>query len=423
MAVAKWRSDLILSSDTVGAGSQSIRWKGREAILLSNGVVKLTVLTGGGHLADFRFIAEKGLPSKNVFWEAPWVTVDPSDDRLQKFTKAYGPIEIGKFLAGYTGHALCLDYFGAPSGAQAAAGLSIHGEAGVKNWNVMQPANTKDAGCRWNVRLPRARVEFEREIRLGNGESVVYVEERVHNERTTDHVCNWVQHATFGPPFLSDTECTLATSARRGMTSPSGYEDCSLLAKNHEFLWPHAPHEGDETSVVDLRDPFSAKGYGFVAGVQMDRQRKAQYILAVDWKLRLGVGYCFRQQDFPWMAIWEENCARQYSPWNGCSQARGMEFGTTPMPSGPNETFPEGELFDIAGSCLIPANGVRKARYLIFLVTIPTEINSIENVEAEGDAIRFYDTHGNASLSISAHGCEAFLSADNEPGGIAEVHQ
>ena len=64
--------------------------------------------------------------------------------------------------------------------------------------------------------------------------------------------------------------------------------------------------------------------------------------VAANWRMRLAVGYCFRRQDFPWMTIWEENRSRQSTPWNGRTQARGMEFGTTPFPLGSEENFRRG---------------------------------------------------------------------------------
>ena len=113
------------------------------------------------------------------------------------------------------------------------------------------------------------------------------------------------------------------------------------------------------------------------------------------------------------MTIWEENCARQAPPWNGKTQARGMEFGTTPLPLGREETLRRGHLFDTPGWRVVPAHGTKTARYLLFLFILPEGMNSVENVEAKGDAIVFHDEHANPSLSISAHGCEEFLSDEN----------
>ena len=67
--------------------------------------------------------------SPNAFWKAPWITFDPEETAGKDLPATYGPVEVRKFLVSFTGHCLCLDYFGGPSVEQAAAGLSLHGEA------------------------------------------------------------------------------------------------------------------------------------------------------------------------------------------------------------------------------------------------------------------------------------------------------
>ena len=391
------------------AGSESIRWKNREATRLTNGVVELVALTSGGHLAVFRFLDQNGRASQNVFWEAPWVTLDPGERPADDLPPIYGPVEVRKFLAGYTGHSLCLDYFGGPSAEQAAAGFSLHGEAPNTRWDVLQSAGPGKAVSRWNVKLPSAQLAFEREIRLGVGESVAYVRETVSNECGAEHAFDWVQHVTFGPPLLKEGECTVSASGHRGITWPINYDGGSMLANNREFTWPNAPLASGN-GFADLRQPFTRKGLGLIAGVQLDPRREQEYVLAVNWKGRLGVGYCFRRADFPWMTIWEENHARLDPPWNGRTQSRGMEFGTTPLPLGREETVRRGPLFDTPHQCVIPAGGKKTAQYLIFLFEIPSGIDSIENVDAAGDTIVLYDQSGRPSLSIPAAGCGDFLA-------------
>ncbi len=391
------------------AAAESVQWKGREATQLANGVIELITLTSGGHFAGLRFVGDGGSSCENVFWEPPWPTYDQGPALSQERLQTYGPRGVDKFMAGYTGHCLCLDYFGEPSPAQAAEGLGLHGEAPVALWNVVKPEQPEKPHCRWNVTLPAAHLKFERAIRLGEGESVAYIQETVSNERNVDHACDWVQHATFGPPFLKEGESTLTTSAQRGKTWPLEYESGLLLAKDREFDWPYAPRAGGERS-VDLRQPFSTKGRGFVATTMLDPRREMQYVVAANWKMRLGVGYCFRRQDFPWMTIWEENYSRESTPWNGRTQARGMEFGTTPLPLGSEENFRRGSLFDTPSWCVIPAGGEKTARYLIFLFSIPDHMQSIKNVALEADAIILFDEQTRPTVSIPARGCASFLS-------------
>jgi hypothetical protein len=391
--------------------TQSVRWKGREATGLSNGVVELIALTGGGHLASFRFLEGTGRPAHNVIWEPTWPTYDPVPSPPDEVLQRYGPKGVNLFLAAYTGHSLCLDSFGEASAAQIEAGLGLHGEAPVARWNVSKQDQLAGPACRWDINLPAARLAFGRNIRLGDKESVAYVEETVRNEdRGHEHAFDWVQHATFGPPLLKEGESKLIASAKRGITWPLGYEDASLLAGEREFVWPFAPYEGAERN-ADLQQPFSTRGRGFVAGVQLDPARTVEYIVAVNWKLRLGMGYCFRRQDFPWMTVWEENCARQGAPWNGKAQARGMEFGTTPLPLGRDANVLRGPLFDTPTCCVLPAAAEHTARYLLFLFEIPPSVNSIENVVIQADTIVLVDEHSHPAMAIPAQGCEQFLSS------------
>ncbi len=87
-----------------------------------------------------------------------------------------------------------------------------------------------------------------------------------------------------------------------------------------------------------------------------------------------------------------------------------MEFGTTPLPLGREETARRGPVFDTPHQCVIPAGGKKTAQYLIFLCELPGGVDSIENVEAAGDAIVLYDQSRRPSLSIPAAGCGDFLA-------------
>jgi len=71
------------------------------------------------------------------------------------------------------------------------------------------------------------------------------------------------------------------------------------------------------------------------------------------------------------VAVWEENCARNYAPWNGRTKARGMEFGTTPMPIGKEAIFLSGKLFDTACWTKLPAHANRTVCYVSFLAEVP----------------------------------------------------
>jgi hypothetical protein len=394
--------------------STKTKWHGRPAFCLNNGIVQLTMLTGGGHIADFQLLDPTG-SSVNSLWEAPWPTMDPDTFRkgdLSKNVRKYGPAPIGKFLAAFTGHAVCVDYFGVPSEAEATQGLALHGEAANTRWKLLElEQSSTEARLSLAVRLPAAGLRLRRELRLRRNESVVYVEESLTNERTQDHFFHWTQHVTLGPPLLHPDESFIALSGTRAVTWPHGYEGASLVRDNQEFTWPEAP--AVEGGKANLARPFTRDGKGFVVAVLLDPHRELGFVAAVNWKLGLLLGYCFRRADFPWVAIWEENVARKGSPWNGTTRARGLEFGSTPLPIGKEETFARGSLFNTPTFRRIPAQSELRAPYIAFLSKVSSGWRSIRDIQLKRDKIIVVEERGE-QLELQAAGLRrlGFRTAD-----------
>jgi Domain of unknown function (DUF4432) len=380
--------------------STKTKWRNRKAYCLNNGIVQLTTLTGGGHIADFRLLDLRGA-RVNALWEAPWTTMDPGKFRKQH-VRRYGPAPVGKFLAAFTGHAVCVDYFGAPSDAEAAQGLALHGEAANLRWKLLERKHTNsDVRLGMGVRLHAAGLLFSRHLSLRCGESVIYLEETVTNERPQDHFFHWTQHVTLGPPLLDPGQSVINLPGTRSVTWPHGYEGASLVPDNQEFAWPEAPAIGGGT--MDLSRPLVRDGKGFVVAVLLDPRRELGFVTALNWRLGILLGYCFRRSDFPWVALWEENLSRTGSPWNGKTRARGLEFSSTPMPLGKEEIFTRGSLFNTPTFRRIPANSELRVPYVMFLSKVSSGWRSIRDVELRRDSIVVTE-EGGEQLKLEASG-------------------
>jgi hypothetical protein len=379
------------------------KWNGREAYTLRNDLVQMVTLPGGGHIAEFQFLPNTGLPVLNPLWAPPWKSMEPYHYRAEKHAKLYGSLHEGKLLSGIAGHNICLDYFGPPSEEEAAQGLSTHGEAPSAKWQkTKQRATSEGAGLTLAVRLPVAGLRFSRELRLRRGESVVYFAETVINENKADHFFHWTQHVTFGPPFLGHGISRIAISATRGRTRGGGYGENELLALGKTFQWPSAPAQ--DGGSVDLTRPLSHPGKGFVATVLANPRREIEYIAGLNEPQRLLVAYCFRRQDFPWVAIWEENQARNVAPWNGKSQTRGLEFGSTPSPVLRREAFAESPLFDTPTFSIVPANGKTTVNYLSFLAQLPEGFGEVRDIRIAKGEIVVQGTGKGSSVHVPAKG-------------------
>jgi hypothetical protein len=381
-------------------------WQGRRAYALENGLVRLVTLMGGGHIAELRFSDSSRLPTLNPLWIPPWKTIEPYAYNPKAQASRYGALPEGKLLSGLVGHNLCLDYFGPPSPEEVRQGLSQHGEAPSSRWRKSGLSVTaRDVRLTVSVKLPVAGLRFRRQMRLRKSESVVYFTETVINERRCDHFFHWTQHVTLGPPFLSSRDSTVSTPATKGVTFPHGYgAGKALLVSGEEFRWPMAPLDGGGT--IDLTHALLRRGSGFVVGLLLDLRRDAGFVAALNARARLLIGYCFRRQDFPWVAVWEENRARATVPWSRKTQTRGLEFGTTPLPVSRRENFSSGTLFGRPTLTCVPARGRKTIRYAAFLAHLPSDFRNVRDVKLAGDKILIQGS-GHELVTIPAAGLAA----------------
>jgi hypothetical protein len=353
----------------------SVPWNDRHAYRLSNAKVELTALLGGGHLADFRLC---GSPV-NVLWEAPWPTIEPQTFSPRMHVALYGDGPVGRFLCGYTGHALALGYFGMPSSEEAARGMGLHGEAANSEWKVVSAvADNDSATLVMEVTLPVYHLHFRRDISLAREVFTACITETVTNLSSAAVEFQWVQHAAFGEPFFANDEATLFVSGRRGVTWPAGYEGHEVLANGLEYQWPFAQSIDGEP--VNLSQPFVRDGTGFVAALLLDSNHGNAFVAVRNRRHQLVAGYCFDPVLFPWIVLWEENRARANTPWNKRTRVRGVEFGTSPMPLGLAHAREMRRLFDTPVLRSIPASGYLQAQYDLFLHPVPHQWSQIKDV-------------------------------------------
>jgi hypothetical protein len=303
------------------------RYRDRRAFFVENERVRVTVLQEGGHIAE---ILEKST-GVNPLWTPPWPTIEPSTYDRERHPE-YGSDAESKLLAGIMGHNLCMDVFGPVSEQEAAAGLTVHGEAPVADYAI----SGGDASIRMRTQLPHAQLAFERSIRLNGG--VLQIDETVENLSAADRPIAWTEHVTLGPPFLE-----------KGRTQ--------FRAPVTQWL----PLAGDFTT--DFETYTDAPSSGGYIGYLMDQKREHAFFTAWSPASEVAVGYLWRTSDFPWLGLWEENYSRTQPPWNGKTLTRGMEFGASPMPETRRCMIERGSLFGVPSFRWIGARTLVQVRY------------------------------------------------------------
>ena len=317
-------------------------YRGRRAARLENDVVRVTVLKEGGHIAE---ILDK-TTGVNPLWTPPWPSIEPSAYDHSKHPEYGGGVD-ASLLSGIMGHNLCLDIFGGPSDAEAAAGLPVHGEASVSRYEVEQSSQAVVQ----RALLPLANLRVERRIQLSNRS--IRVQESVENLSGVDRPIGWTQHVTLGPPFLEKGVTEFRASATRSKVFERPFGSADYLEPAAEFTWPVAPRPGGGTA--DLRRSSPAAASSAYTAHLMDPAQDTAFFVAFSPAVRLMFGYVWRRADFPWMGIWEENASRPQPPWKGVTLTRGMEFGVSPFPETRREMIDRGRLFGVPTFRWIPA--------------------------------------------------------------------
>jgi hypothetical protein len=340
-------------------------YRGRRAATIANDALRVTVLEEGGHIAEIHD-AQSGI---NPLWTPPWTSVEPS-----AFDRAAHP-EFGsgadaKLLAGIMGHNLCLDIFGGPSAEEAAAGMTAHGDGSVARYDI-DAANDR---LTMRARLPLAQIQIERRIALQG--RTVRIQEAIENLCAFDRPIGWTEHVTLGPPFLQRGVTEFRASATRSKVFDGQFGADDYLQPAAEFTWPSAPRRGG--GGADLRRYADGPRSSAYTAHRMDPSRDTAFFVAFVAASRLAFGYVWKTSDFPWLGIWEENCSRTGSPWNGKTLTRGMEFGVSPFPESRREMVARTSLFDTPAFRWLPARGHIAVEYWVVIRTADEVPESLE---------------------------------------------
>src|SRR6266571_6699006 len=130
-------------------------YRNRRAVQIENETLRLTVLVEGGHIAELLHKAT-GI---NPLWTPPWPSIEPSAYDPAKHAE-YGRNAESKLLAGLMGHNVCMDIFGGPSEDEAAAGMTVHGEASVAPYGI----TVSNGELTQRAVFPQAQLRFARKI-------------------------------------------------------------------------------------------------------------------------------------------------------------------------------------------------------------------------------------------------------------------
>jgi hypothetical protein len=360
----------------------------------------ISILTGGSYIAELRLLSAGGKESVNPMFTPHYKTIDPHNFNPESHQDLYGLGRNAKLMAGYMGHYLCFPYFGgAIPSVEEELGYSTHGEAYTVQYKVEQKKEGDGAVVTASAVLPLTKYAINRSLTLLPGQSVVLVEEEVENLESFDRPYHWVQHITFGKPFIEYGKTMVDAPVSRIAFSPEN-DDASNL---NRVQWPIVRTGTGDT--INAGVFGSDKGEGLYRAWLIDPEQEYSWFTMYNKDHNLLVGYIFRRDENPWIGDWQENMRSQSLPRNGKTVAWGLEVGTTPFGGG-IKSIEQEMVFDTKTYRWIGAKEKRKQSYLIFLLEINGNFEGVQHLKLEKEAIILVEKESAKQITV-AHGFAA----------------
>lgn len=373
-----------MSIDTVYGQVSVIKseFNGRTSYALQNNSMRVTMLAGGAYIAEARLISTQGEESVNPMFMPHYKTIDPHTYTPESHQDLYGLGRNAKLMAGYMGHYLCFPYFGgAISKFEEELGYSTHGEAYTVGYKVEEKMIDGSAVVTASADLPLSEYSISRSLTLMPEQSVVLVKEVIENLKSYDRPYHYVQHVTFGKPFIEFGKAKVDAPVSR-IAFSSQQADSSNL---NTVQWPMVRKAGGTAINAGI---FGAdKGEGGYRAWLIDPDSDHTWFTMYNTDHNLLVGYVFSKDENPWIGDWQENQRSLSLPRNGKTVAWGLEVGTTPFGSGIKQSIEQGAFFDTKTYRWIGPKEKKEQSYLIFLLEIDEHFKGVKDLRLEEGAI------------------------------------
>lgn len=348
-------------AQSLSAGPQlgESRLNGRPAWTIANDRLRISVLSGGGFIGELSLVApERGEPF-NVMRVPDYPTIDPYTYDLARDAKRYGDGMQRKLMSGYMGHFTAFPHFGASSQSEFAADYAQHGEAVATRW-TREKSDAADTLV-MRTHLPLTSYDFSRSIELPPGQPVAYVTETATSLTAFDRPFQWVQHITFGPPFVEPGR--------------------NFLDMSPAILIDRTPRAGGMAgfALSGISNPAAMAFTGETRAWAMAGDRADIYVTVCNPSMGVLIGYVFETASSRWLLDWQEYRRNQSLPWSGRGVARGICIGNSNI-GGLRAAVRQGALGGVPTHGWFDAKGSLSRHYTVFAISVGDDFQGVADV-------------------------------------------
>ena len=360
---------------------------------VGNDAVKVKVSTSGCQIVSIsntEVLDVPGEQARNPLWEPPWSTTTAALRKVaaldaKSFSQDGADTLESELLSCIGGHSLCCDVFGAHSdGEVSRSGLSFHGEAGLRTWEVTK-VGQNFSFVTLSVHMHESMLRMTRTFTpCPKGAPVVKVTETVTNLVGFQRAMGRSQHVSLNVVSDSSTSFTaFNTNASSGMTWPEDIGEHSFWKIGATFNvkegiprkdggkddWFRFPRGGaPQLDLCTLNVPESEPHGWFTACIQSESDddpkptKDSQQVLAYLWE----------RKAFPWLMTWEEFRGRDHQPWGGRTIVRGLEFGSYALALGRQRNVEIGTLFGTSTYEWLDAHETKETSFYMSVQRVST---------------------------------------------------
>ncbi len=264
-------------------------YKGMRTLFMENESLRIGILLDKG--ADiFEFLHK---PTDTDFlWRSPQGIVEPARYRE---TIASGS---GSFLDHYHGGWQEILPGGGPT-VYRGAELGLHGEVAHLGWDFDILTDTPECvEVRLQVACIRTPLKIEKKLRLEKGKPVLFMEEKVSNQSSEAFEFMWGHHPAIGAPFLKEGVRLFVPAGKAEVHDPR-FAESGILEPGMAFDWPHVTVGGKTVDFSLVPGPEA--GYSELLYL---KDLSQGWYAVLDPKERLGLGFVWPKEVFPYLWFW-----------------------------------------------------------------------------------------------------------------------
>jgi len=353
-----------------------ISFRGRAAWAIENDHVRMIVLESGGHLAEIVF---KQGELVSPLWVQSRDTIDSDTYDPEIHGAIYGTNSESRLLSGLAGHNLCFPFWGDPTTAEFAAGMTFHGETNIRRWKLVEAC---PGAAIVEVTLPESRATIRRRFRIQG--HALHCQTEATNTSTWDRPFAWCEHVTIGTPFLDSGEVRFDASLTKGFATGHPLGPC--------FRWPTGASHFSKVPDSDLSRFSELRHEDLVNSFLADTGQEFAFFTAFQKRFGLLFGYVYERADFPWLNVWECNTEKM--------QTRGMEFSNTPHHGTMKTLVSASEIWDVPTYEWLNAHSTVHKQFIAFLHPAPQSYRGTADIRVRPQKLEIIERETGDVLEV-----------------------